>query len=171
MHTDYLNPAIRQLRDQQVRFAPREKKIEQVAQAERLLGELDPTRTYPYEYLCYRITNLPARVVSRSEAHRPGGQPRSAAVRRGRVGCGRRAGRGGGRAGVDGRGVGQAVQRLDEDHFPLAAPGAGQPAVRHRRPQAGRLLAEFGGALRGAEPGAGAPRLAVQPTDATKSGR
>ena len=57
MHTDYLNPAIRQLRDQQVRFAPREKKIEQVAQAERLLGELDPKRTYTYEYLCYRITN------------------------------------------------------------------------------------------------------------------
>ena len=58
MHTDYLNPAIRQLRDQQVRFAPREKKMEQATQAERLLGELDPTRTYPYEYICYRITNF-----------------------------------------------------------------------------------------------------------------
>jgi RNA polymerase primary sigma factor len=57
MHTDYLNPAIRQLRDQQVRFAPREKKLEQVTQTERLLGELDPVRTYPYEYICYRITN------------------------------------------------------------------------------------------------------------------
>lgn len=58
MHTDYLNPAIRQLRDQQVRFAPREKKIEQVDQAEKLLGELDPKRTYSYEYVCYRITNF-----------------------------------------------------------------------------------------------------------------
>jgi RNA polymerase primary sigma factor len=58
MHTDYLNPAIRQLRDQQVRFAPREKKIEQVAQAEKLLGELDPKRTYSYEYVCFRITNF-----------------------------------------------------------------------------------------------------------------
>ena len=57
MHTDYLNPAIRQLRDQQVRFAPREKKIEQVNLAERLLGELEPNRTYTYEYVCYRITN------------------------------------------------------------------------------------------------------------------
>jgi RNA polymerase primary sigma factor len=57
MHTDYLNPAIRQLRDQQVRFTPREKRIEQVAQAERLLGELDPARAYPYEYICYRVTN------------------------------------------------------------------------------------------------------------------
>ncbi len=57
MHTNYLNPAIRQLRDQQVRFAPREKKIEQVVQAEKLLSELDPKRTYTYEYVCYRITN------------------------------------------------------------------------------------------------------------------
>ena len=58
MHTNYLNPAIRQLRDQQVRFAPREKKIEQVAQAEKLLGELDPKRTYTYEYVCYRVTSF-----------------------------------------------------------------------------------------------------------------
>lgn len=57
MHGDYLNPAIRQLRDQQVRFAPREKRLEQAAQAERLLSELDPARTYPYEYICYRVTN------------------------------------------------------------------------------------------------------------------
>jgi hypothetical protein len=57
MHSDYVNPAIRQLRDQQVRFAPREKKLDQVAQAERLLTELDPARVYPYEYICYRITN------------------------------------------------------------------------------------------------------------------
>ncbi len=57
MRRNYLNPVIRQLRDQQVRFAPREKRIEQAAQAERLLSELDPARTYPYEYICFRITN------------------------------------------------------------------------------------------------------------------
>jgi RNA polymerase primary sigma factor len=57
MHTDYVNPIIRQLRDQQVRFAPREKKIEQVNRAEKLLAELDARRTYTYEYLCYRITD------------------------------------------------------------------------------------------------------------------
>jgi len=57
MHTDYLNPAIRELRDQQVRFAPRERKIEQANQAERLLAELQPNRTYTYEYVCFRITN------------------------------------------------------------------------------------------------------------------
>src|SRR5579862_7270962 len=58
MHTDYLNPVIRQLRDQQVRFAPRDKKVEQVNRAEKLLTEIDPGRTYPYEYLCYRITDF-----------------------------------------------------------------------------------------------------------------
>jgi len=58
MHSEYINPVIRQLRDQQVRFAPREKKIEQVNLAEKLIGELDPKRTYSYEYVCYRITNF-----------------------------------------------------------------------------------------------------------------
>ena len=57
MHSDYVNPAIRQLRDQQVRFAPRDKKLEQVDRAERLLGELRKERTYSYEYLCFRITS------------------------------------------------------------------------------------------------------------------
>ena len=58
MHTDYNNSTLRQLRDQQVRFAPREKKIEQIQRAEKLLAELDPGRTYSYEYLCYRITDF-----------------------------------------------------------------------------------------------------------------
>ena len=49
MHTDYLSPAIRQLRDQQVRFAPCEKQIEQADSAEKLLNELDPKRTYTCE--------------------------------------------------------------------------------------------------------------------------
>jgi RNA polymerase primary sigma factor/RNA polymerase sigma factor len=73
MHRDYVNPAIRELRDQQVRFAPRDKKIEQVDSAERLLGELQPDRAYPYQYLCFRITNYrperyPDLVLSGQEA-------------------------------------------------------------------------------------------------------
>jgi len=57
MHSEYLNPVLRQLRDQQVRFAPQNRKIEQVDQAEKLLGELEPSRTYSYEYVCFRVTN------------------------------------------------------------------------------------------------------------------
>ena len=56
MHTDYLNPVLRQLRDQLVRFTPKEKKLEQIDQAERLRGELKSDREYSYEYLCFRIT-------------------------------------------------------------------------------------------------------------------
>jgi len=57
MHREYINPAIRELRDQLVRFAPRERRWEQVAQTERLLSEIVPDRIYPYEFLCFRITN------------------------------------------------------------------------------------------------------------------
>ncbi len=56
MHSTYHNSALEQLRDQQVKYAPREKKLEQIARAEQLLTEIDPQRTYSYEYLCYRIT-------------------------------------------------------------------------------------------------------------------
>jgi len=56
MHTDYRSSIVKQLRDQQVRFAPREKKVEQVNRAEKLLNEIDPSKTYSYEYVCFRIT-------------------------------------------------------------------------------------------------------------------
>ena len=58
MHSGYIKTTIEQLRDQQVRFAPREKKIEQINRAEKLMRELDPERTYSYEYLCFRITDF-----------------------------------------------------------------------------------------------------------------
>ena len=56
MHLQYHCDEIRGLRDQQVRFAPREKKAEQVDRAERLLREIDPDKTYSYEFVCYRVT-------------------------------------------------------------------------------------------------------------------
>ena len=58
MHADYRNATIKELRDQQVRYAPRERKVSQAARAEQLISELDPDRDYPYEYLCYRITDF-----------------------------------------------------------------------------------------------------------------
>ena len=57
MHSNYLSPAIRQLRDQQVRFAPHERQIQQADSAEKLLNELDPKRTYSCKYVCHRVTN------------------------------------------------------------------------------------------------------------------
>ena len=58
MHSDYHIPAMRELRDQQVRFAPRDKKLEQLDRAEKLISEIDPARTYSYAYLCFRITTF-----------------------------------------------------------------------------------------------------------------
>jgi RNA polymerase primary sigma factor len=56
MHREYHSPALRDLCDQQIRFAPRAKKLQQVEAAERLIGEVDPDKTYTYEYVCFRIT-------------------------------------------------------------------------------------------------------------------
>ena len=58
MHTEYKSSVIQELRDQQIRFAPRQKKIDQAFRAEQLLTELDPDRTYTYEYVCFRVTDF-----------------------------------------------------------------------------------------------------------------
>jgi RNA polymerase sigma factor (sigma-70 family) len=55
--TSFKNPALKQLTDQQVRFAPPARRLEQLARAERLLTELDFSKQYPYQFVCYRITD------------------------------------------------------------------------------------------------------------------
>ncbi len=44
MQRDYQSTVIHDLRDQQIRFAPRAKKLQQVEAAERLIGEVDPEK-------------------------------------------------------------------------------------------------------------------------------
>jgi RNA polymerase sigma factor (sigma-70 family) len=61
--TRFIHPALRELTDQQVRFAPPARRAEQLQKAERLIGELDPDRLYPYQFVCYRVTDY------RSDAH------------------------------------------------------------------------------------------------------
>ncbi len=56
MSKAYRHPAIKQLKDQQTRYAPKERRLEQVERAEQLLGEVEAAKRYPYEYLCFRIT-------------------------------------------------------------------------------------------------------------------
>ncbi|HTI50410.1 MAG TPA: sigma-70 family RNA polymerase sigma factor, partial [Planctomycetaceae bacterium] len=53
----YKNPAIRQLKDQQVRYAPREVRLDQINRTEELLETLDLTREYRYQELCQSITD------------------------------------------------------------------------------------------------------------------
>jgi len=51
-------PALRELTDQQVRFAPPPRRLEQMVRAEQLLAEIDPARQYPYQFICFRITEF-----------------------------------------------------------------------------------------------------------------
>ncbi|QDU58881.1 sigma-70 family RNA polymerase sigma factor [Aeoliella mucimassa] len=56
MHRHYQSDAIRRLRDQQVRYAPRAKRLQQVEAAEHLIADTVADKTYTYEYVCYRVT-------------------------------------------------------------------------------------------------------------------
>jgi RNA polymerase primary sigma factor len=58
MGSSYHHPALKQLKEQQARFVPRERRLEQIDRAEQLLGEIEVHKKYPYEYLCYRITGF-----------------------------------------------------------------------------------------------------------------
>ncbi len=55
MGSSYSHPALKQLKEQQARFAPKEERLEQIERAETLLGEIQTDKHYPYEYLWYRI--------------------------------------------------------------------------------------------------------------------
>src|SRR5262245_39704550 len=55
--TAFKHPALKQLTDQQVRFAPPARRQEQLARAQKLLGEIEPGRPYPYQFICFRITD------------------------------------------------------------------------------------------------------------------
>jgi RNA polymerase sigma factor (sigma-70 family) len=56
--TNFKHPALKQLTDQQVRFAPPARRLEQLTRAEKLLAEIDPGKQYPYQFVCFRITDF-----------------------------------------------------------------------------------------------------------------
>jgi RNA polymerase sigma factor (sigma-70 family) len=51
-------PALKELAEQQVRFAPPAKRLQQLARAEKLLAEVEPARQYPYQFVCFRVTEF-----------------------------------------------------------------------------------------------------------------
>src|SRR6266446_8983252 len=53
----FKQPALKQLTDQQVRFTPPQRRMEQLSRAEQLLAEVDSGKSYPYQYVCFRITD------------------------------------------------------------------------------------------------------------------
>ncbi len=69
----YRNPALKQLSDHQIKYAPRDVQLTQITRAERLLDELNPAGSYRYPELCEKITTYrgemyPDLVVSGAEA-------------------------------------------------------------------------------------------------------
>src|SRR5262249_15572243 len=50
--------ALKQLADQQLRFALPAHRQQRMIRAERLFNEIDPERSYPYQYVYYRITDF-----------------------------------------------------------------------------------------------------------------
>jgi RNA polymerase sigma factor (sigma-70 family) len=61
---EFKHNALRELTEQQTRYAPPARRQEQVARAEKLLAEVEPGKTYPYPYVSYRVLDF------RSDAHR-----------------------------------------------------------------------------------------------------
>ena len=60
----YRHSVLKELKEQQSRFAPRERLIEQINRAETLLTEIEDEKRYPYEYLLFRITGFRAEMSS-----------------------------------------------------------------------------------------------------------
>ena len=58
MSLPYHYPTLKELADQQVRFAPKEKKIEQSHRAEQLYRSIDPKGEYSYRFICQGITEF-----------------------------------------------------------------------------------------------------------------
>jgi RNA polymerase primary sigma factor len=56
--TGFKHPALKQLTDQQVRFAPPNRRLEQAAQARRLHTEIEAGKRYPYQFVCFRVTGF-----------------------------------------------------------------------------------------------------------------
>ena len=54
----YQHPVMQQFALEQTRFAKRPRRLEQLVRAERLFAEIDARRDYPYQYICFRITDF-----------------------------------------------------------------------------------------------------------------
>ena len=58
MSSSYHYPVLKELADQQIRFALKEKKIEQSRRAEELYRSIDPKGEYSYRFVCQGITEF-----------------------------------------------------------------------------------------------------------------
>ncbi len=61
--SEFKTTALKELAEQQTRFAPPGRRQTQIAAARKLLAEVEAFKAYPYQYVCYRVTDF------RSDAH------------------------------------------------------------------------------------------------------
>ena len=61
--TEFKSLALKELTEQQTRYAPPARRQAQIANAQKLLAEVDPGKAYPYSYVSFRVTDY------RSAAH------------------------------------------------------------------------------------------------------
>jgi RNA polymerase sigma factor (sigma-70 family) len=55
--SEFKSQALKELTEQQTRFAPPLRRQAQIANAQKLLGEIEPGKAYPYQYVCFRLTD------------------------------------------------------------------------------------------------------------------
>ncbi len=55
--TEFKSQALKELTEQQTRYAPAARRQTQIANAQKLLGEVEPGKTYPYSYVSFRVTD------------------------------------------------------------------------------------------------------------------
>ncbi len=60
---DFYTAALKELTEQQTRYAPVARRQSQIANTQKLLSEIDPGKAYPYQYICFRVTEY------RSDSH------------------------------------------------------------------------------------------------------
>ena len=62
MNRDYKNAVMKELRDQLVRYAPKDKKVAQMDCAEELLRDIRNEIEYSYKYICLRVTGYQSEI-------------------------------------------------------------------------------------------------------------
>lgn len=67
MHSDYQIAAIQRLRDEQIQLATPQQKLRQLDEAEKLIDDLKPGRTYLFGSVCRRLTGTDANGSARLE--------------------------------------------------------------------------------------------------------
>jgi len=61
--SEFNSRALKELTEQQTRYAPPARREAQIGNAQKLMGEIDPDKAYPYAYVSFRVTDF------RSDAH------------------------------------------------------------------------------------------------------